>query len=170
MLQRRRGDVNFSTITRQKAKTHLSSVNAVKSQPMSTKCQVAENEVELVVFGELVKGKMMFTMDNTTHLVSPLPLLLLCGQLHVRPITFAATETSKSTTQSLLSVDDWLVFLCDPNIASALVVLRSRINAAFNSITSDPCTIAELSVKDKSAVDTLSSVLQSSHHKYKRER
>ncbi|KAL7498658.1 hypothetical protein ACHAWT_006480 [Skeletonema menzelii] len=167
---RRKGDVNFSTITRQKAKTHLSSVNAVKSQPLSTKCQVAENEVELVVFGELVKGKMMFTMDNTTHLVSPLPLLLLCGDLHVRPITFAATETSQKTTQSLLSVDEWLVFLCDPTISSALVVLRNRINAAFKSITSDPSTFADLPAKEKDAVDTLSTVLQSGHRQYLRQR
>jgi ATP-dependent RNA helicase DHX36 len=167
---RRRGDVNFSTISRQKAKTHLSSVNAVKTQPLSTKCQVAEDEVELVVFGELVKGKTMFTMDNTTHLVSPLPLLLLCGQLNVRPITFAATETSKSTTQALLSVDDWLVFMCDTNTASALVVLRKRIDSAFKSITADPCTFADLPAKEKDAVDTLSAVLQSGHHQCLRQR
>jgi HrpA-like RNA helicase len=167
---RRKGDVNYSTITRQKAKIHLSSVNAVKTQPLSTKCQVAEDEVEMVVFGELVKGKTMFTMENTTHLVSPLPLLLLCGHLNVRPITFAATETSISTTQSVLSVDDWLVFLCAPDVASALVVLRKRIDSAFKSITSDPCTFSELPDKEKDAIDTLSAVLQSGHHQSLRQR
>ena len=167
---RRRGDVNFSTITRQKAKTHLNSINSVKSQPLSTKCQVDEDEVEIVVFGELVKGKTMFTMDNITHLVSPLPLLLLCGQLHVRPITFGETETSKETKQSLLSVDDWLIFMSDPNIASALVLLRNRITSAFKRITSDPFTVSELPDIEKDAVDTLSVVLQSSHKQYMRQR
>jgi hypothetical protein len=66
---RRQGYINFSTMTNRKAKIHLSSVNAIKSQPLSMKCEVASDKVEFVVFGELVKGKTMFTMDNTTHLV-----------------------------------------------------------------------------------------------------
>jgi len=160
---RRQGDVNFSTMANRKAKMHLSSVNAVKSQPLSAKCQVAEDAVELVVFGELVKGKAMFTMENTTHLVSPLPLLLLCGQLHIRPIQFAPTESSASTNKAILSLDDWLVFLCEPETASALVVLRRRLDWAFSRITSDPHNFTELPVDIKDAVDTLSTVLISSH-------
>ena len=39
---------------------------------------VPEGEVEFVCFGEMVKGTHFFTMSQTTHLASPLPLLLLC--------------------------------------------------------------------------------------------
>ncbi|KAL9179975.1 hypothetical protein ACHAXT_007945 [Thalassiosira profunda] len=154
---RRQGDVNFNTITNRKAKIHMSSVNAVKSQPMSRKCEVAENQAEFVVFGELVKGKAMFTMDHTTHLVSPLPLLLLCGQLHVRPIEFAPPAAQaapkalpvitdkngnpvgmpsrparrKSIAHAIVSLDDWLVFLSDTEVALWLVVLRKRLDMPF---------------------------------------
>jgi len=167
---RRQGDVNFSTMTNRKAKFHMSSINAVKSQPLSTKCQVAENQVEFVVFGELVKGKAMFTMENTTHLVSPLPLLLLCGQLHTRPIHFAAAESTSAATnkpptkKAILSLDDWLVFLCEPETASALVVLRQRLDSAFSRITSDPNNFTDLPAVEKDAVETLSLVLNSSHN------
>ena len=166
---RRKGEMNFSTMSNKKAKIHLSSVNAVKTQPLSAKCQVAENDVEFVVFGELVKGKAMFTMENTTHLVSPLPLLLLCGRLHVRPIQFAPPKSSTtiSTTsaikKSILSVDEWLVFLCEPEIAAALVVMRRRLDSAFARITSDPSNYTELTAVEKDAVETLSMVLNSGH-------
>jgi len=169
---RRQGDVNFSTMTNRKAKFHMSSVNAIKSQPLSRKCEVAEDEVEFVVFGELVKGKAMFTMENTTHLVSPLPLLLLCGQLHIRPIHFAPAESGPDGTtngsptiqKAILSLDDWLVFLCEPAMASALVVLRKRLDSAFSIITSDPCNFNDLPALEKDAVETLSLVLNSSLH------
>merc|ERR1719491_890450 len=165
---RRQGDVNFSTMTNKKAKMHMSSVNAVKSQPMSMKCQVADNPVEFVVFGELVKGKAMYTMDNTTYLPSPLPLLLLCGQLHVRPFQFAPPESavgnrSSKTQKALLSLDNWLVFLCEPETASALVILRQRLDSAFSRVTANPSNFADLPAAEKDAVDTLSSVLNSSH-------
>lgn len=167
---RRQGDVNFSTITNQKAKVHLGSVNAVKSQPLSRKCEVRDDEVEFIVFGELVKGKMMFNMSHTTHLASPLPLLLLCGQLHVRPIQFAppaepigAGKNSTTTQKTILSLDDWLVFLCEPETASALAILRQRLDSAFSRITSDPYNFMNLPAVEKDAVDTLSAVLNSSH-------
>jgi HrpA-like RNA helicase len=168
---RRTGDVNFSTLTNRKAKLHLGSVNAVKSQPLSSKCQVAENQVEFVVFGEMIKGKAMFTMENTTHLVSPLPLLLLCGQLHVKQIRLASAgskstdlTTAPTIEKSILSLDDWLVFLCEPEVASALVVLRQRLDSAFSMITSDPKKITDLPPAEKDAVETLSLVLNSSHN------
>lgn len=166
---RRQGDVNFSTIANRKAKIHLSSVNSIKSQPLSMKCQVASNEVELVCFGELVKGKAMFTMENTTHLVSPLPLLLLCGQLHIRQIHFAPPEASsvpnhQTVQKSILSVDDWLVFLCEPAVASALVVLRQRLDSAFARITADPANFTNLPAVERDAVETLSIVLNSGHN------
>jgi HrpA-like RNA helicase len=179
---RRTGDVNFSTLTNRKAKIHLGSVNAIKSQLLSNKCQVAENQVEFVIFGEMVKGKAMFTMENTTHLVSPLPLLLLCGRLHVKQIQFAPPTNSNNNNnnndsssavgvvgvpiqKSILSLDDWLVFLCEPNVASALVVLRQRLDSAFSRLTTNPLNyLSMLSPAEKDAVETLSQVLSSSHN------
>ena len=179
---RRTGDVNFSTLTNRKAKIHLGSVNAIKSQLLCSKCQVAKNQVEFVIFGEMVKGKAMFTMENTTHLVSPLPLLLLCGRLHVKQIQFAPPTNSNNNNnnddsssavgvvglpiqKSILSLDDWLVFLCEPNVASALVVLRQRLDSAFSRLTTNPSNyLSMLSPAEKDAVETLSQVLSSSHN------
>jgi len=171
------GDVNFSTLTNRKAKIHLGSVNAVKSQPLSNKCQVADNQVEFVIFGEMVKGKAMFTMENTTHLVSPLPLLLLSGRLHVKQIQLAQPTNSNSNDnstsvgvvvpiqKSILSLDDWLVFLCESNVAAALVVLRQRLDSAFSRLTTNPSNyLSELSAAEKDAIETLSQVLSSSHN------
>ena len=161
---RRQGDVNFSTMSNKKAKMHMSSVNAVKTQPLSMKCQVAGGEVEFVVFGELVKGKAMFTMENTTHLVSPMPLILLCGHLCVRQIVFASSAPSQTTIQkAILTVDEWLAFICEPDIAAALVILRQRLDSAFSRVTSDPSNFTELSLVEKDAVDTLSVILNSAY-------
>jgi hypothetical protein len=138
---------------------------------------VADNQVEFVIFGEMVKGKAMFTMENTTHLVSPLPLLLLCGRLHVKQIQFAQPTNSNSNDnsssvgvvvpiqKSILSLDDWLVFLCEPNVAAALVVLRQRLDSAFSRLTTNPSNyLSELSAAEKDAIETLSQVLSSSHN------
>jgi len=164
---RREGDVNFSTMSNKKARIHLSSVNAVKSQPLSKKCQVSSHEVEFVIFGELVKGKIMFTMENTTHLVSPLPLLLLCGQLRVRPIYFVSPQCDEHETVSIdravLTVDDWLTFLAESEIARGLIILRKRLDSAFSAMTSDPTSFADLSPVEKDAVNTLSVVLNSAY-------
>ncbi len=164
---RRQGDVNFSTMSNKKAKIHLSSVNAVKSQPLSTNCRVSSNGVEFVIFGELVKGKIMFTMENTTHLVSPLPLLLLCGRLRVHPLRFASSQCDSQDTVSVdravLTIDDWLSFLSEPDIARGLVILRKRLDSAFSTITSDPSNFADLSPVEKDAVNTLSVVLNSAY-------
>jgi ATP-dependent RNA helicase DHX36 len=149
---RRSGEINFSTVSNKKAKVHLSSVNAVKPQPLSTKCQVAENEVEFILFGELVKGKNMFTMDHTSHLVSSLPLILFCGDLRVRP-----HEESKA----ILSIDDWLVFICDSDIAASLVVLRKRLDSIFASMTRDPSNYRHaLTPEQTDAVQALDQVLK----------
>ena len=159
---RRNGDVNFSTMSNRKAKVHMSSVNGIKSQPLSSKCKIAEDEVELAVFGELVKGKAMFTMEHTTHIASPLPILLLCGQLHVRQIQLGRADGS-TVQMAILSLDDWLVFMCQPNTASALVVLRQRLDSAFKRITADPSTLNRLPELEGSAVETLNAVLTSAH-------
>lgn len=159
---RRQEDVNFSTMSNKKAKVHISSVNAVKSQPLSTKCQVGENEVEFILFGELVKGKAMFTMDNTSHLVSPLPLILFCGQLRVRPYQIPTSEVEKA----LLSVDDWLFFICDPEIAAVLVLLRKRLDSIFALMLSDPSNYCNLLTQEQGdAIQTMDQVLKGAFFK-----
>jgi hypothetical protein len=144
-------------MSNKKAKIHISSVNAVKSQPLSNKCQVAENEVEFILYGELVKGKAMFTMENTSHLSSPLPLILFCGQLRVRPHESSTSEAKKA----ILSVDEWLAFLYDADIAAALVLLRQRLDSVFALMTSDPSNYHNKLTKTQSdAIQTLDQVLK----------
>jgi len=53
---RKRGDTNFSTMTNQKVKVHVSSVNAIRGQPLNSKCDVPKGLLEFVCFGEMVKG------------------------------------------------------------------------------------------------------------------
>lgn len=131
VAMRKRGAVNFSTMTNRKAKIHVSSVNALKGQPLNTKCQIPEGEVEFVCFGEMVRGTQCFTLSQTTHLSSPLPLLLLCGtSLSVHP------DEAEPEKYSILNLDNWVVFKCDVDAASQLVVLRRRLESAFwNSLS-----------------------------------
>eukprot|EP00956_Cyclotella_meneghiniana_P013506 scaffold19557_cov76-Cyclotella_meneghiniana.AAC.4 len=159
---RRSGEINFSTISNKKAKVHMSSVNAVKSQPLSNKCKVAENEIEFLLFGELVKGKTMFTMDHTSHLASPLPLILFCGELRINP-----SEDGKA----ILSVDDWLRFVCDPETASSLVILRQRIDSIFALMTSDPANYAcAMTPQQNNVVETLDKLLDFAFMVYQKRR
>lgn len=153
---RKRGEVNFSTMTNRKAKIHVSSVNAVKGQPLNGKCQIPEGEIEFVCFGEMVKGTHFFTLSQTTHLVSPLPLLLLCGtSLSVHP----DVDDSK---YSILNLDDWIVFKCDAGVASKLVVLRKRLESAFwNAISQPSSGLQIMNETERDAVETLGFVLQS---------
>jgi HrpA-like RNA helicase len=58
VASRRRDDVNFSTMTNRKAKIHVSSVNAVRGQPLNAKCDVPKDQVEFVCFGEMVRGEL----------------------------------------------------------------------------------------------------------------
>ena len=117
---RKRGEVNFSTMTNQKVKVHVSSVNALRGQPLNAKCDIPKGELEFVCFGEMVKGKaQFFTVNQTTHLASPLPLLLLCGtSLSVRPFRDAAAEGEEDKTKqpnkqghpktAILTLDGWM--------------------------------------------------------------
>ena len=156
---RKRGEVNFSTMTNRKAKIHVSSLNAARGQPLSGKCKVEEGELEFVAYGEMVRGVASFTMSQTTHLASALPLILLCGNsLRVNPAEV------DDTPMSILSLDDWIVLSCPPDIASALVILRKRVESAFWRITDDPSAgMSLLSDDERNAVETLAMVLQSGH-------
>jgi len=124
---RKRGDVNFSTMANRKAKIHVSSVNSLPGQPFNSKCQRDE---EFVVYGEMVRGTHFFTLQNTTHISSPLPLLLLCGtklSIHTPKLDGGDSGSDKS----ILNLDDWLVFCVNTDFASSLVVLRNRLEGSF---------------------------------------
>jgi len=168
VASRRQGEVKFSTITNRKAKVHVSSVNACKGQRLNGKCTAPKDDIEFIAFGEMVRGMAFFTMSLTSHLASPLPLLLLCGRLTVRPMLINVENNevaeSKSTNKSYLEVDDWIVFQCDKNIATNLVVLRKRLDSAFLKLVANPAHGMNLAGADeKDAVEILSAVLKSAH-------
>jgi ATP-dependent RNA helicase YTHDC2 len=161
IASRTSGQTNFTTMDKHKVRIHVSSVNAAKGQALSKKCAVKPDEIEFVCFGEIVKGDRLFTANQTTHLASPLPLLLLCGtQLCVRPKP-EDDDISTSTT-AILSVDDWIVFECDTTIAGQLVILRRRLNSAFwNTIAQG--SLDGLTDFERDAVYSLGNVLVSAH-------
>lgn len=155
---RRRDEVNFSTINNRKVKVHVSSINAVRGQPLSAKSKIGDKQVEFVCFGEMTKGARLFTASHTTHLTSPLPLLLLCGtSLNIRP------ESVDSRT-AILSLDDWIVFRCDIDTAAGVVVLRKRLESAFWKFVTNPkAGISVLTDTEQDAVEILGPVLESAH-------
>lgn len=154
---RKQGDANFSTMTNRKCKIHISSVNAAKGQPLNAKCQVAKDQVEFVCYGEMVKGAHFFTISQTTHLASALPLLLLSGTLlTVRP-------DPGDTNFAILELDDWIVFKCHRDVASGIVILRKRLDKAFLNVLADPASLGSdrMPAIDKDAVEVIGLVLQS---------
>jgi ATP-dependent RNA helicase DHX36 len=120
---REEGEVNFRTMANQKAKMHISSVNSCKGMPLSRK----STELEFVAFGELVKGISTYTINQTTHLPSVLPILLLCGDFRIRTLV----SKEDDTRYSVITIDEWISFRCEYKIGSALAVLRSRLNTIF---------------------------------------
>lgn len=162
---RKRGDVNFSTMTNRKAKIHISSVNAVKGQPLNSKCQVPEGEIEFVCFGEMTKGSHFFTMSQTTHLPSPLAILLLCGtSLSVHPIEDTSNNAivSNDGAISILNIDDWIIFRAPTDVASRVVVTRKRLESAFwNALSQTKRGFDSLNPREKDAIETLGTVLKS---------
>lgn len=150
---------NFSTMDKHKVKIHVSSVNCAKGQRLGKKCTVKKGDMEFVCFGEIVKGDRLFTVNQTTHLISPLPLLLLCGtQLCVRP----KEDKNDDICTAVLSVDEWIRFECDAAIAGQLVILRRRLNSAFwNTIANG--SLDGLGEQQSDAVNALGTVLISAH-------
>lgn len=157
VCMRQRGELNFSTMTNRKCKIHVSSVNAVKGQPLNNKCQIPVGEVEFVCFGEMVKGAHMFTISQTTHISSPLPLLLLCGSaLTVQP-------DPNDNQFAILCLDDWIIFKCYADVAASLVVLRKRLDSAFLRALAQPSFLGNqhMDPQDRDAIEVLGNVLQS---------
>lgn len=186
---RKHGEINFSTMTNQKVKVHISSVNAVGGQPLNSKCELPDGQVEFVCFGEMVKGtaRQFFTVNQTTHLASPLPLLLLCGtSLSVRPViepninkeaenedTGIRGQTSKK--KAILTLDDWILFQCDSDIAAHIIILRKRLESSFWHAIANPTAskrpnsdkgkdlLSTLTDAERDAIEIVGVVLQSAH-------
>lgn len=97
-------------------------------------------------------------MSQTTHLASPLSLLLLCGvSLSVRP-------DLSDDGSSILNLDNWLIFRCRSDVASGLVMLRKRLEAAFLHAISEPSLGTDhLTAVEMDALETLGFVLKSAH-------
>jgi len=76
----------------------------------------------------------------------------------------AKRRGGKDNRKSVLSVDDWILFLCGEEEASNLVVLRRRLDNAFLHVVANPSTgLTKLTPAEKDAVETLGSVLRSAH-------
>jgi hypothetical protein len=154
---RKRGEVNFSTMTNQKCKIQNGSVNAIKGQPLNSKCQIPDEEVEFMCFGEMVRGSFRgFMCSQTAHLASCVPLLLLCGtSLSVHPD--AGDPESKF---AILNLDDWIILKCDAEAAAGIVVLRKRLDSSFcNSIKQPASFPGHLTALEKDAIEALGRVL-----------
>lgn len=163
LAHRTMGEINFSTMTNKKAKVHISSVNAVKGQRLQGKCTSPKGEVQFIVFGEMVKGASAFTMNQTTYLTSPLPLILLCGKLCIKPIQKAFVSCDHPNI-SMLSVDNWLMFQCTTDIAKSLVILRRRLDTIFLSFLANPREkLSSLKLEERDALAALSAILESSY-------
>ncbi len=105
-------------------------------------------EFEYVVFGEMVQGQKFFTMSNTTNIFSPLPILLLCGNLRVRPKARKNPSDTSEKRMSILSVDGWISFQADAAVAAQIVMLRKRLHVAFLKLVENPIK-AEKNFDDK---------------------
>jgi HrpA-like RNA helicase len=154
---RRTGAAYFTTIWNQKMKIHPSSVNAVKGQRLHSKCHISKDDLEIVCFGEIVKGDETYTASQTTRLQSPLPILLLCGtSLRVQP-------HPDNDGEAILNLDDWIVFKCDVSLAAQIVLLRKRLHSAFWNTVRNPSTMSTLPAEEQAAVEILGTILQSAN-------
>ena len=161
IASRRAGETNFSTSGDHKAKIHMSSVNAVNGQRLSRKSTIGDNELELVCFGELVKGKSSFTISSTTRLTSPLPLFLLCGnKVSIRP-------NPNKCDSSILILDDRIAASCETRTAKLLFVLRKRLHKAFCSALNRPKqNWHKMEKKDRDAIELVDRILCSAYDVY----
>jgi hypothetical protein len=84
--------------------------------------------------------------------------LLLCGT----KLTIHPADDDDHSNDSVLNLDDWIIFQCRTDVASRLVVLRKRLESAFWNAVSDPrAGTRGLTPVEQDAVDTLGTVLQS---------
>jgi hypothetical protein len=157
------GDMNFSTMTNKKAKVHISSVNAIKGQRLQGKCTSPKGEVQFIVFGEMVKTASAFTMSQTAYLTSPLPVILLCGKLSIKPI-YKEFVSCDHPNFSMLTIDNWLAFQCETAVASSLVLLRKRLDTIFLNFLINPHgRLSSFKPEEKDALEALGAILESSY-------
>merc|ERR1711957_838635 len=118
-------------------------------------------------------GNKVFMIDQTTKLVSPLPLLLLCGKsLTIGPFGSGHDDDDdddddgdgdddddddgNDERKSILTLDDWLDFKCDAPTACMIIILRKRLQAAFSSVVANPAMgLSTLSASEKDALNIL---------------
>lgn len=156
---RQEGASNFSTSTNRKCKIHMGSVNACKGQYLSRKSKM----LEFIAYGEMVKGSTLYTMNQTTHLATILPIMLLCGTFHIRPAYSRVNDKDVENGYSVMSVDEWISFQCDKSVATVLAVVRRRLDAIFHHIVSNPKTsFSSFSELERMTINVLDVVMQSS--------
>ncbi len=154
IASRQPDQLKFCTKSNQKAKIHLSSVNAYKGQPLSRKAQM----LEYIAYGELVKGVTTYTLNQTTHLASPIPLLLLCGNFRIRP---AYVNGDKVSHICVVSVDE-IFCQCEKESGFALAILRKRLDDIVEHIVSNPSDgMRTLDIGEWRALTTLDNVIKS---------
>lgn len=174
---RQAGTTKFTNHTKRSLKIHFGSINACKGQPLSKK----SSTLEFIAYGEMVKGKTMYTLNQTTHLSSVIPIMLLCGNFRVRPYrgggpvsdvqtatataaVAAAEKQAAADTMSVLSVDDWICFRCQKDFASGLAILRKRLNSMFHHFVSNPKTFfTSLSDMERETLAVLDDILRGTH-------
>jgi hypothetical protein len=155
IASRKEGEKNFRTLSNQKGKIHLSSVNSIKGQPLSRKSQM----LEYIAFGEIVKGTASYTLNQTTHLASTIPLFLLCGTFRIRPAYMDGEELANI---SVISVDNAISYQCDKEAAYTLAILRRRLDDIVLHIVSNPAHgMANLADIERKALSTLDTVIKS---------
>uniref|UniRef100_A0A7S3VCU7 RNA helicase n=1 Tax=Chaetoceros debilis TaxID=122233 RepID=A0A7S3VCU7_9STRA len=145
---------NFGTSMNKMCTIHRSSVNGTFKQPLSSKRGQLHQHV---AYGEMMKGEGAdYTINQTTRLSSVLPILLLCGDLSIRPASLPGLESaslssssdnintnkngdaSEASYNAAMAVNGWISVHCDNLTASALALLRNRLDLTFHRITSNP--------------------------------
>ncbi|CAN0049242.1 unnamed protein product, partial [Ectocarpus fasciculatus] len=127
VAMRRPGATNFRTLGGHTARLHMSSINAARSQRLGQ--ANSSRQTEFMAFGELTRTAANFVMSNTSP-VSPLALLLLCGNLRAKEVYSAEEDEKMHDAQEmatmgaggsqggvgggwmelLLELDDWVQF------------------------------------------------------------
>ncbi|CAM9415731.1 unnamed protein product, partial [Ectocarpus sp. 13 AM-2016] len=92
VAMRRPGATNFKTLGGHTARLHMSSINAARSQRLGQ--ANSGRQTEFIAFGELTRTAANFVMSNTSP-VSPLALLLLCGNLRAKQVYSAREDEDK---------------------------------------------------------------------------
>lgn len=153
VASRREKMTNFKTFGGTTAKIQLGSVNGVKGKSrLAIPCTAEE---EYIAFHELTRSSQLFVMSNTTP-VSPMALLLLCGNLQAT-LDDEADEEDGDGHQLLITLDDWIKLEVPRSLGEQLLVLRHRLHSAFARFVQHPTK--RLSETDANTVKTVVTLL-----------